>query len=300
MASIPVWAIQIGVTVAVAAAQYLLRPKLPNTSQEGPRLPSLEAMGSTFGLPVPFARGTLRMSGNVVWAAPLVEVQHRESSGGGKGGGGGKNTLTTYSYFGNFAMSICEARPSQLMRVWADGKLIYDRVGEITNKYRDTSIRYYDGGADQLPDPLEQADKGVANTPAYRHLCRVVFEMLPLADFGNRLPQIACEVNFEDENFVYTETHDLVAPINDFSTSVYQRYTAPVGEIQWDKTRDCVFILTSNPLVLVRMDRKTMTVTATRDATFGEGVDSFEDGEMVPPGATRRSELVLEDRKSVV
>ena len=43
-------------------------------------------------------------------------------------------------------------------------------------------------------DDLIVAKEGVANVPAYRGLAYVVFERLPLSDFGNRIPQLSFEI----------------------------------------------------------------------------------------------------------
>lgn len=274
-------AIQIGLMVASIAAQVLLRPKAPNTSAEGPRLPTLDVMQSAYGGVVPFARGTVRSSGNVIWAMPIREVKHRLSEGGGKGGGGGKNTFTLYSYFGSFAMAIGEAsEDARLLRVWADEKLIYDRTSETAvNKYKNASMRFYPGGASQMPDPLIQSDMGAANTPAFRHLAYLVFENLPLADFGNRLPQITVEVNWEGAGSSFTPT-GVEAPV----TTWNQRATTV-----WDKKRDVFFAFSASPYVLKRINRADMTVTATRDS-------SHSDGPVVPSGATLYGTPVLDPR----
>jgi len=44
------------------------------------------------------------------------------------------------------------------------------------------------------PDPLMVAKEGEA--PAYRGLAYFVFERLPLADFGNRIPQLSFTAYF--------------------------------------------------------------------------------------------------------
>jgi hypothetical protein len=54
--------------------------------------------------------------------------------------------------------------------------------------------RWYPGDEAQLPDPFILAKMGAASTPAYRGTAYVVFEELPLARFGNRLPQLSFEV----------------------------------------------------------------------------------------------------------
>ncbi|HWL31940.1 MAG TPA: glycoside hydrolase/phage tail family protein [Xanthobacteraceae bacterium] len=154
---------------------------------EGPRLADLDVMASTEGAPIPRLYGRARLSGEVIWATQLQEtVSTRTEGGGGKGGGGGATvTTTTYSYFANFAVGLCEGPIGHVMRVWADGKPL-DLSG--------VTMRFYPGSEQQMPDPLIVAKEGAGNAPAYRGLAYVVFEGLPLANFGNRLPQLSFEV----------------------------------------------------------------------------------------------------------
>src|SRR5579864_541468 len=51
----------------------------------------------------------------------------------------------------------------------------------------------YSGDEAQGVDPLIQASEGVPNTPAFRGLCYAVWENFPLANFGNRIPNIRAE-----------------------------------------------------------------------------------------------------------
>ena len=157
---------------------------------EGPRLADLEVMASTEGAPIPRVYGRARLSGQVIWATNLEEVVSTTSqtsgSSGGKGMGGGptvNTTTTTYSYFANLAVGLCEGPIGAVLRVWADGKPL-DLSG--------LTMRTYSGGETQTPDPLIIAKEGDA--PAYRGLAYVVFERLPLANFGNRIPQMSFEV----------------------------------------------------------------------------------------------------------
>jgi hypothetical protein len=55
-------------------------------------------------------------------------------------------------------------------------------------------MRIYRGSASQLPDPLIEAKQGAGRAPAWRGLAYVVFERLPLDDFGNRIPALQFEV----------------------------------------------------------------------------------------------------------
>jgi hypothetical protein len=54
----------------------------------------------------------------------------------------------------------------------------------------------YEGDDTQLPNPTIQANVGAADTPAYRGLIYAVWSDLPLADFGNRLPNIRAVIRF--------------------------------------------------------------------------------------------------------
>lgn len=166
---------------------------------EGPRLAALDIMASSEGAPIPRAYGRVRLSGQVIWATRLQEVISTRSEstgggGGGKGGGGGGGaaaapatvtTTTAYSYFANFAVGLCEGPIGQVLRAWADGKPL--DLATVT-------MRVHRGGGDQEPDPLIVAKEGESGTPAYRGLAYVVFERLPLANFGNRIPQLSFEI----------------------------------------------------------------------------------------------------------
>lgn len=161
--------------------------------QEGPRLDELRLMTSTEGAPVARVYGRARIAGQVIWAAKFKEVAGTSAQsaggGGGKGLGGGSRsasgTVTSYSYYARFAVALCEGEITRIGRVWADGREL--NLSEV-------NFRLYHGTQVQMPDPLIEAIEGAGNVPAYRGLAYVVFEDLPLAQFGNRVPQLSFEV----------------------------------------------------------------------------------------------------------
>lgn len=59
-----------------------------------------------------------------------------------------------------------------------------------------TAPTWHPGSQTQDPDATIQATEGAANTPAFRGLAYAVWEDLPLADFGNRIPAIRAEIEF--------------------------------------------------------------------------------------------------------
>lgn len=157
---------------------------------EGPRLSDLDVMTSNAGAPLPRLYGRARLSGEVIWATRLEEVVSTQvqSSGGGKASGmasGTRTTTITYSYFASFAVALCEGPVSRIGRIWADGKVIDRTV---------VTVRTHLGGEDQVPDPWIAAKQGTDAAPAYRGVAYVLFERLPLAKYGNRVPQITVEV----------------------------------------------------------------------------------------------------------
>lgn len=167
---------------------------------EGPRLDEAQITTSTEGAAIPRVYGRYRVAGQIIWATRLrenvvttTETTTSGGGGGGKGGGGqrggGSTTTTTtrtsYEYFANFAVGLCEGVVGSLGRVWADGKEL------DINQY---TYRFYRGTQTQTPDSLIEAKEGAGNVPGYRGLSYIVFEDMPLARFGNRIPQMLFEV----------------------------------------------------------------------------------------------------------
>ena len=167
--------------------------------QDGAHLADMPVLTSTEGGPVPRLYGRARLGGTLIWSTRFREVitQSRTdvSTGGSRGGLGGKGgsrrgtTTTTitnsYSYYGNFAIALCEGPVGFLRRIWADGQLL-DCSGLV--------LRFYKGDPLQQPDPLIVAKEGADQTPAYRGTAYVVFENFPLSPYGNRIPQFSFEV----------------------------------------------------------------------------------------------------------
>jgi hypothetical protein len=162
---------------------------------EGPRLKDVDGLTSTEGAPIPRVYGRVRIGGQLIWATRLEEVANttveRSGSRGGKGWGGDEpaadatTVTTTYSYFANMAVGLCEGPVSFVRRVWADGREL-----DLTT----IRMRVHRGSENQAADPLVVAKEGAENAPAYRGLAYVVFERLPLSQFGNRVPQFSFEV----------------------------------------------------------------------------------------------------------
>jgi hypothetical protein len=146
---------------------------------ETPQRPAndIRLQGSSEGGAIPRLYGWSRLAGNVIWAREL-ELLNDEDSGAKAMGVPAEDEVGA-----SFAVAFCEGPVSRMGRIWADGQLL-DTEG--------LTLRFYRGGEDQLPDGLIEATQGVA--PAYRGLCYLVVEQLPLSRFGNRIPQLSVEL----------------------------------------------------------------------------------------------------------
>ncbi len=103
--------------------------------------------------------------------------------GGGKGMPGTQASETGYFYSISFAVGLCTGAIARIGRVWADGMPL--DLARFTT-------RVHTGSETQDSDPLIADIEGEA--PAYRGLAYIVFEEMPLAEFGNRIPQLQFEI----------------------------------------------------------------------------------------------------------
>jgi hypothetical protein len=164
-------------------------------TEEGPRLSGFHITASTEGAPINRLWGRSRLGGQMIWATRFKETAKTttssttSSTSGGKGGGGQSatttTTTTTYQYACSFAIAFCEGKAAALGRVWADGKEL-----ELSK----FAYRFHRGTETQAPDAFIETIEGAGNVPAYRGICYLVFEEMPLEAFGNRIPQISAEI----------------------------------------------------------------------------------------------------------
>ncbi len=136
---------------------------------------------SSEGLSVPRLYGWGRLSGNIIWARELV--RHVSDTAGSKGMPSAAEEPE--EILASFAVAFCEGPVARLGRIWADGQLL-DTAG--------LNLRFYHGDEEQAADSLIEATQGNGNAPAYRGVCYLVVENLPLSRFGNRIPQLSAEL----------------------------------------------------------------------------------------------------------
>jgi len=182
---------------------YLDPPKGPKTF--GPRLSDLSVQTSTYGTIIPRLYGTPAIHGNILWLegnALKEHVKTTKNKSGGKGGGKSAGTTTTYTYSASFAVGLCKGPIVGIRRLWIANELVYDAGSNDPAVIQAGNAlaggwRLYTGTDTQTADPRIQADKGVANTPAWPGLAYLVLYDLDLsAKYSNSLAavQIKAEI----------------------------------------------------------------------------------------------------------
>ncbi|WP_395175173.1 hypothetical protein [Roseibium alexandrii] len=86
---------------------------------EGNRLADLSVQSSSEGASIPKVYGRVRLAGQLIWATNFEEVVTTEEQGGKAGGSRSAATVTTYSYYANFAVGLCEGKIARVGRIWA-------------------------------------------------------------------------------------------------------------------------------------------------------------------------------------
>ena len=166
--------------IGLAYANQAITNAFDNRVFEGPRLETLHIQSSRDGAPMARVYGRARIAGQVIWAARVNEIITEEKRGGKGGGPRNRN----YKYTISFAVGLCEGEILGIGQIWANGAPLLTK---------DLNTRLYTGTEDQSPDPLIAEIEGV-DVPAFRGTAYMVFEDMPLDDFGARLPQLNFEI----------------------------------------------------------------------------------------------------------
>ncbi|MEM9011820.1 MAG: glycoside hydrolase/phage tail family protein [Pseudomonadota bacterium] len=171
----------VGATLGSVLDQRLLGSG--TATVETGRLGDARIQSATEGLPIPRVAGRMRVAGQLIWSTRFMEQV--ATSGGGKGLASPQPRTREYSYSVSFAVALCEGPIARIGRVWADGTPL---------SLEGLNWRLYTGDEEQLPDAKIVAVEGAENAPAYRGTAYLVFEDMPLAAHGNRIPQLTVEV----------------------------------------------------------------------------------------------------------
>jgi hypothetical protein len=83
------------------------------------------------GRPLTIAIGErIRVGGNVIWLSDVIEVRNEDEVSSDKKGE--PDTIITYNYFVHMAVAICEGPIEDIIRIWANGRLIFQDPAYLT------------------------------------------------------------------------------------------------------------------------------------------------------------------------
>ncbi|OUR76599.1 hypothetical protein A9Q83_13580 [Alphaproteobacteria bacterium 46_93_T64] len=179
----------IGASAGWMAGSTLGKLLFQDNQKAGSSLTDLKFSGASYGAIIPTLFGTMRLGGNIIWCGSLIKENNAAESAG-KGGTANASGSSGQSYYANFAIAFSAGAVDDLLRIWADGTLIYDAQSSAEKRSVDLRFRFYNGDENQNPDSIMEAELGVGNVPAYRGVCYLVFDNLALTGYGNRLPNI--------------------------------------------------------------------------------------------------------------
>jgi hypothetical protein len=263
-AFIPGLSVAMGFAIGSTVGNLLFPASAPDVRNEGPHLTDTRVSVSLAGVGLALGFATDRYNGNMIWCGKredgtrgIIEVRHEETIEGGKG----VPDVTNITYSGRLkaAYAFAEGPASQIIRVWADSKCVYDSTGTET-EVLNLPIKWYLGTATQLPDPTMEADEGAGNVPAYRGtvFCVIDWDLTP---FNNHPPSLTAEIAFDaDAAHPFSQTPVAGAPgplikdpLRPYAYSInggtLYRYNTSTKEVEFEQsiTLDGGPIWTANP-----------------------------------------------------
>lgn len=210
-----------GFQLGLLAGSALFPTQLPAVS--GPRLEDLNTTSAEIGGPVIIPWGSPPVPGTVMHLGEVREVETTEKQGGK---GAPEQSVTTYTYFQNIALGLCEyAEELSIAAIWENGALVYDvrpkRDDETSDEYSQRATAsaayaetfvFYDGNEDQMPDPTIEIDKGAGNVPAFRGLSYIVYPDRQLKDDQGR--------HHPNFRFLMTTGNAAVVEVEEYASAV--------------------------------------------------------------------------------
>ncbi len=135
-------------TLALDALSALLNAPAPTVGKD---LANKSYTSDAYGKPWPRARGTVRLQAKPIYASPILASIHKTTSGGIFGIGQKSVYYNTYSasIFLGFGKKLGGGVATSILRIWADGKLLFDKLSSDAIITGAVTVTVVSGG--QLP-----------------------------------------------------------------------------------------------------------------------------------------------------
>ncbi len=218
--------------------------KPPKIDMPAAQITELREQTSSEGNPQPVIYGVARpIGGNLIWQTPAEKKYWKEKIGRvkvKKSLPSGKNKYEDIyqeheDIVRSYAIRICRGPEVTVLRVWKNGKLVYDARGTAwgieNNETFLRNVTFYDGAWDQMPDPHMEAKIGYGQVPAYRGLAYMVVAEDNLTDYRGAMPQYTFEVGRSPGPILTTKMYDPVW--NDGSTMSAGSVVGTRADVEW-------------------------------------------------------------------
>lgn len=142
---------------------------------------------SAYGQTIPVVYGKARLPGAYIWCAPILTVTETHVEWW--------DTVTTTTSAMTarlrFARPLVPNSTWAVRRIWAEGKLIYDR--STGYRAKGLKFRFYDGRSTQGRDPSQTAEEGTNNVSAHRGYLDIVFQEFNIIQTNSAPPTFEAE-----------------------------------------------------------------------------------------------------------
>jgi hypothetical protein len=234
---------KIVVTAALMVAQMAIGA---SRKIQGPRLENTKVTVAEYGTPIPRFWGIRKFEAPMPHAEEITVRKKKSKTKGGK--------YSEDRGFGTWMSLICDHEIEAVSRIWFDDRLVFQatEAGPVSagsflagitggSVNLGSNMRIYLGTEDQLPDPRYEAwceDRyGPDSAPAYRGSAYVFFEDVPLANFGNRIPNVTIEAIHTKADLFPKETVTSYGSLNGIAWNAdrTRMYSALNGQFDiWD------------------------------------------------------------------
>ncbi len=225
--------------------------KPPKIDMPAAQITELREQTSSEGNPQPVIYGVARpIGGNLIWQTPAEKKYWKEKIGRvkvKKSLPSGKNKYEDIyqeheDIVRSYAIRICRGPEVTVLRVWKNGKLVYDARGTAwgieNNETFLRNVTFYDGAWDQMPDPHMEAKIGYGQVPAYRGLAYMVVAEDNLTDYRGAMPQYTFEVGRSAGPMLTTKMYDPVWEDGGGSRITGGSVSIDYEEVPWNEYGD--------------------------------------------------------------
>jgi hypothetical protein len=177
---------EFAIPFAISTGLKLITSLFASTPTQKAQEPNLTVPTSNYGTPIPYIYGKIRLSGTLFFPNKKDILYRVETTttrtGGGKGGGGGQK-VEEKKVYGTFAIQYCIGKT-------IFKELLLNGVGHsINSEFFTNYCTFFDGTQTSPWSVVQNKEDDPYKDIVHKDITYIGFEDLPLADYGNTVPQ---------------------------------------------------------------------------------------------------------------